>query len=161
MQDTDDVALWYALYRFVTNYWAEVDLNSGEAAHSFYLPDAVFEVGQNRFEGQEKIRAFYQHRRRRGISTTRHLISNLQVLPREDETVRLVGVLSLYRADGAPPFHGERAPMLIADLRAECVRDENGGWLYRAHVLQPLFVGSDIPYSISIDPDALRNVSAS
>jgi hypothetical protein len=63
MLDTDDLALWYALNRLVTNYWADVDHNGGSRAHEFYLPAALFAVGNNRFEGPEKIRAFYARRR--------------------------------------------------------------------------------------------------
>ena len=33
MPDTDDLALWYALNRLMTNYWAEVDSNGRAQAH--------------------------------------------------------------------------------------------------------------------------------
>ena len=33
MLDTDDLALWYALNRLMTNYWADVDHNGGGHAH--------------------------------------------------------------------------------------------------------------------------------
>jgi hypothetical protein len=33
LADTDDLALWYALNRLMTNYWADVDGNSGSQAH--------------------------------------------------------------------------------------------------------------------------------
>ena len=62
--DTEDLALWYALNRLMTNYWADVDHNGGNEAHEFYLPDALYAVGNNRFEGTEKIRAFYARRGR-------------------------------------------------------------------------------------------------
>ena len=78
MPDTDDVACWYALYRFTVSYWFEVVFNGGDSAHEFYLPGALFAVGNNRFEGQEKIRAFYAKRRQRGPLTARHLVNNLQ-----------------------------------------------------------------------------------
>jgi len=155
MPDTDDLALWYALYRLITNYWFEVDINGGGNAHEFYVPDGLFAVGDNLFQGHDKIHAFYAWRQRRGQTTSRHLINNLQVLPTDERHVRLVGVLSLYRADGRPPFIGERPPMLVADVRADCVRGEDGRWRYEAHRLQPIFVGSDIPHSISIDPKFL------
>jgi hypothetical protein len=64
MLDTDDLALWHALNRLMTNYWADVDHNGGSQAHEFYLPEALYTVGNNRFEGAEKIRAFYARRRR-------------------------------------------------------------------------------------------------
>jgi hypothetical protein len=79
MLDTDDLALWYALNRLMTNYWDDVDSNGGAEAHEFYLPDALYAVGNNRFEGEEKIRAFYARRRQRGRTTTRHLVDNLRV----------------------------------------------------------------------------------
>ena len=41
LADTDDPALWYALNRLMTNYWADVDGNSGSQAHEFYLSDAL------------------------------------------------------------------------------------------------------------------------
>jgi len=155
MLDTDDVALWYALYRLTTNYWFEVDYNGGADAHDFYVADGLFSVGDNRFEGQDKIRAYYAWRQRRGFITARHLVNNLRVLPTGEDHVRLVGVLSLYRADGRPPFQGERPPMLVADIEAECVRGEDQRWRYQSHLLRPLFVGRDIPHSISIDPQFL------
>lgn len=83
MLDTGDLALWYALNQQMTNYGADVDYNSGSRAHEFYLPEALFAVGNNRFEGAEKIRAFYARRRQHGTTTTRHLVGNLRVL-RED-----------------------------------------------------------------------------
>jgi hypothetical protein len=46
--------------------------------------------------------------------------------------------------------------MLVADIEAECVRGDDARWLYRSHILHPLFVGSDIPYSLSVNPDALN-----
>ena len=128
MPDTDDVALWYALYRLATNYWYEVDFNGGARAHEYYVPDGLFAVGGNRFEGHDKIRAYYAWRERRGYITSRHLLNNLQVLPEDEHRVRQIGVLSLYRADGRPPFQGERPPMLIADIIADCVRCEDEVW---------------------------------
>ena len=155
MPDTDDVALWYALYRLLTNYWFEVDFNGGGGVHEYYLVDGIFAVGDNRFQGHAEIQAFYAWRQRRGHTTSRHLLNNLQVLPEDEQRVRVVGVLSLYRADGRPPFVGERPPMLVADMNAECVRGEDLDWRFRSHVLQPIFVGRDIPHSISIDPKFL------
>ena len=44
MPDTDDVALWYALYRLVTNYWFEVDFNGGGGAPFGSAPGGVEQV---------------------------------------------------------------------------------------------------------------------
>src|SRR4029077_2163586 len=121
MLDTDDLTLWYALNQLMINYWADVDSNGGAQAHEFYLPDALYAVGNNRFEGEQKIRAFYARRRQRGRTTTRHLVSNLRVHRDNARNARNVGVRSLSRADGIPPFQGARPPAMIADFEAQCV----------------------------------------
>src|SRR5262245_10518720 len=143
MLDTDDLALWYALNRLMTNYWADVDSNGGAQADEFYLPDALYAVGNNRFEGKEKIRAFYARRRQRGRTTTRHLVDNLRVFREDARHARAVGVMSLYRADRNPPFQGARPPALIADFEAQCVMGDDRLWRFQSHVLRPIFVGSD------------------
>jgi SnoaL-like domain len=155
MLDTDDSALWYALNRLMINYWAEVDQNGGDRAHEFYLPDALYAVGNNRFEGVEKIRAFYARRRQFGNTTTRHLVGNLRVFPDDARHVRAAGVMSLYRADGRPPIRGVRPPAMIADFEAQCALAEDGLWRFQSHLLRPVFVSSDLPASISIDPQRL------
>jgi SnoaL-like domain len=155
IHDRDEAALWYALHRLETSYWYDVDFNAGSKAHEFYARDGLFAVGDNQFRGHDKIRAFYAWRRQRGHTTTRHLINNLLAIRQDDNCALLTGVLSLYRADGRPPFQGERPPMLIADLSGDCVLGEDKVWRYQTHVLHPIFVGSDIPLSISIDTQIL------
>jgi len=156
-------ALWNALNHLETSYWFDVDQQGGSRAHEFYVADGLFAVGENRFAGHDRIRAFYEWRRRRGPMTTRHLINNLQVVSVDAHHARVMAVLSLYRANGRPPIQGARPPCLIADVTGDCVRGEDQVWRYRSHVLQPIFVGSDIPLSMSIDTQVLeeqRHVSA-
>ncbi len=66
-----------------------------------------------------------------------------------------VGVMSLYRVDGSPPFQGARPPAMIADFEAQCVLGDDRLWRFQSHVLRPIFVGSDVPISLSIDPQRL------
>jgi hypothetical protein len=155
MLDTDDLALWYALNRLMTNYWADVDHNGGNAAHEYYLPDALYAVGNNRFEGAEKIRAFYARRRQIGSSSTRHLVDNVRVFQDDAGSARAVGIMSLYRADGRPPFQGVKPPSMIADFEAQCVLAGDRLWRFRSHLLRPIFISNDLPVSITIDPQRL------
>jgi hypothetical protein len=155
--DTVDLALWYALNRLETNHWWDVDCNRGCRAHEFYVPDGLFAVGDNQFHGQQNIRAFYTWRQRRGLLTTRHLIHNLQVAPSDEGRASLIAMLSIYRANGRPPIRGTKPPCLIADIKADCVRDEDGVWRYQFHSVVPIFVGSDIPLSLSIDTQILAD----
>jgi hypothetical protein len=119
------------------------------------MPEALYAVGHNRFEGTEKINAFYARRRQRGNTTTRHLVDNLQVFREDARRAQAVGVMSLYRADGRPPFQLTRPPAMIADFEAQCVLGGDRLWRFQSHILRPIFVGSDLPASISIDPQRL------
>ena len=154
-RDVDEPALWYALNRLMIDYWDDVDQNGGSHAHEFYLPDALYAVGNNRFEGAEKIRAFYARRRQFGNTVTRHLVTNLRVFPDGVNNARTVGVMSLYRADGRAPIRGMRPPAMIADFEAICVPAGDRHWHFLSHLLMPTFVSSDLPASISIDPQRL------
>ena len=155
LDDKDDIALWCALNRLIAEYWADVDENGAARAHEFYLPDGIYQIGNNRFEGRDKIAAFYT-RRRHSTVLTRHVVSNLRVFGDDERHARMAGLMSLYRADGKSPFQGARPPAMIADFEARCVRDgDGGGFRFGSHVLRPFIVGTDLPASIAIRPQAL------
>ena len=154
MPDSDDLVLWCMLNRMMASFWADVDENGGRKAHEFYVPDGLYAIGNNRFEGRDKIQAFYA-RRRHGTIVTRHLLCNLRALGDDDLHARIVGMMSLYRADGKSPFQGARPPAMIADFEAHCVRGEDRQWRFQSHLLRPFIVGSDLPASIMINPRTL------
>jgi len=158
--ETDDLALWYALNRLVSDYWAEVDDNGGRRAHEFYLPDAIYIVGANYFEGHENIQAFYERRRERGVTTTRHIVSNVRVFRDDARRARLVGVMSLYRAEGRPPVEEARPLAMVADFEAQCTMAGNQQWRFRSHELRPIFIGMNRPFSVAIDSERLRSHGA-
>lgn len=150
----DNVALWCALSRLMADYWAEVDEHGGREAHMFYLPDAVYAIGNNQFAGQDKITAFYE-RRAHSTIMTRHVLSNLRVFADSEAEGRAIGIMTLYRADGKSPFQGARPPAMIADFDARCVLGDDGRWRFRSHVLRPFIIGNDMPASIAINPRSL------
>ena len=155
----NDLALWNALNRLVMDYWAEVDENGGQQAHQYYEPNGLYAIGNNRFEGAEKIAAFYA-RRRYGTVLTRHLVCNLRVFGEAERHARTTGLMSLYRADGMSPFQGARPPAMIADFEARCALGDDKLWRLQSHVLRPVFIGTDRPFSLMIDPERLRARSA-
>jgi hypothetical protein len=152
---TDDVALWHALHALECAYWHDVDRNAGRSAHEFYVPDGVMVVGHNRFEGREEIRKFYCWREQQsttsvaGATTTRHLINNLYVESATDRSAKLIGIVSFYGGVAKRTAH-PKPPILMTDLIAECVRDDDGRWRYRSHLLQPVFVSHESPLSLAI-----------
>jgi hypothetical protein len=157
MTTDDDATVWHALYQLETKYWHDVDFNSGRAAHEFYVAEGLFVVGDNCFRGRERIREFYAWRERRGTSTvrsvrtTRHLVSNLLVDRAAADEVRVTGVISFFDGVGRPPVMSTKPAILIADISNECVRGEDGRWRFKSHVLQPVFMGDEVPLSIAVD----------
>jgi hypothetical protein len=149
-----DTELWCALNELASRYWYDVDFNGGRTAHERYTADGLFAVGTNRFSGRDSIKAFYEWRRGRGATSTRHLITNAQVLARDGNRARWFGVLTVYRGSGRAPFKASE-PALLADVMAECVIGDDRVWRYASHVIEPVFVGSDVPLSLSIDPNHL------
>ena len=154
MMESDDMALWCALNRLLADYWADVDENGGLQAHEFYTAHGLYVIGNNRFEGRDKIAAFYT-RRRHGTMTTRHLVGNLRAIGEDGSHARMLGLMSLYRADGKSPFQGARPPTMIADFEVRCVRGDDCRWRFESHVLRPFIIGSDMPASITIRQQSL------
>ena len=68
--------------------------------------------------------------------------------------VLLVGAL-IEDQVSADPALVRRASAMIADFEAQCVLGDDELWRFQSHVLRPIFVGSDLPASISIDPQRL------
>jgi SnoaL-like domain len=160
MTSLGEAELWFALNRLESRCWHDVDYNGGRAVHELYRSDGLFTVGKNRFEGRESIRAFYEWRRRRREMTTRHLVTNLIVLEGGETHARAAGSLMVYRGIGNPPFVDDIEPVMVGDFISDCVRGDDGAWLYASHAIDPLFMGSDVPLSLAIDPSFLATLQA-
>jgi hypothetical protein len=155
-RNTCDAQLWYAIHSLLVNYWREVDFNEGRNAHDFYLADASFIVGDNQFRTSEGIKTFYAWRRKREKFGSRHLLSDLLVIAGGERRAKCFGVMTLHRATGRPPFRNT-VPTLIADLRCECVLGDDDYWRFASHVLDPLFIGDDVPLSLSVNTKHLES----
>jgi hypothetical protein len=153
-QNTKDAQLWFRIYSLIVNYWRDVDCNGGRDAHRFYVADGSFIVGDNRFETHDGIQTFYAWRRRREKFGTRHLLSDLVVVADGERRARGFGMVTLHRASGLPPFR-TTVPCLIADLTCNCVYGDDDTWRFESHVLDPLFVGADVPLSLSVNTEHL------
>jgi hypothetical protein len=160
MTSLSEGELWLALNRLELRCWHDVDFNGGRAVHELYCSDGIFTVGKNRFEGRESIRAFYEWRRRRREMVTRHIVTNLIVLESSESRARASGSLTVYRGIGLPPFADTIEPVLVGDFISDCVRGDGGAWLYASHAVDPLFMGSDVPLSLAIDPSYLAKLQS-
>ncbi len=140
---TDLHAVCAELYRLQIDYWYEVDHNYGRRATSFYMADGVFVVGTERMAGHAEIAAFYKWREQRGVRTARHVVANHRLLRATDDEAEFQCIMVLYADDGVPVLPAQ-APVMIADVVDQCVR-EGGAWRFRSHVLQTVFQGGAQP----------------
>jgi hypothetical protein len=124
------------------DYWYDVDHNWGSSAHTYYVAEAAeFTIADKTMRGTEAISQFYNWRRGRGERTARHVVTNFRLASSQAALASFDCILSLFAADGRPPLPSE-PPIMIADIRADCERGEDGLWRFRSHVLIPVFTGS-------------------
>jgi len=155
MSDTnniDELRIWYALYRLEAKHWYDVDFNGGRSVHELYCADGLFAVGPNRFEGQHGIKTFYEWRRARRVASTRHIVTNVMVLAQDERRATASGLITMYHAKGSAPVHDGNVPALVADFASDCILGPDDTWRYASHTLDPVFMGTDIPLSLAIDP---------
>ena len=164
MNPHDELLLWHALHRLEVTYWHDVDFNEGRTAHELFTPDGVKIVGNNRFEGREQIRAFYEWRGRQngataaqqlgiiGVRAVRHLITNLQVASSSERCATVQGIVVFY---GGKSKRQSNPPM-VADLINECVLNEDNLWRFKSHTIRPVFMSNELPQSMQIHPKFLK-----
>src|SRR5215469_6663693 len=156
----DELRLWYALYQLEVKYWHDVDYNGGSSVHELYCDDGLLSVGGKEFKGRRTIKTFYEWRRGR-VETARHVISNVMVRAQDERRATAFGVLTIYRTRGGPPVHAGNVPALVSDFVSECVLGPADTWRYASHVLRPVFIGPDTPFSLSIDPAFVAHLARS
>jgi hypothetical protein len=153
------LGIWFALYHLECEHWHDVDCNGGRSAHELYVNDGLYAVGQNRFQGRDAVRMFYDWRRGREQANTRHLIANVNLVGGSERRAKTVGLITIYRlrgsayhVKGGPRLRKVDGPVLVADFTSDCILGDDDVWRYESHILDPVFVDSDAPFSLSIDP---------
>jgi hypothetical protein len=121
-------------------YWWDVDANGARQAPGFYTDDAVYQMCDHRMEGPAAVKAYYDYRAARGPRLVRHVLTNLRAEVRAADEASVLGVLTVYAADGVPVLPSA-APILVADNRCEFVRGADGVWRFRRHEIAALFQG--------------------
>ncbi len=140
---TDLQAICTDLYRLQVDYWYEVDHNYGRNAMDFYVEDGLFIVGTERMAGRAEIAAFYKWREQRGARTARHVVANHRLNGATAAEAEFQCIMMLYADDGVPVLPSQ-APVMIADVVDNCVRD-GGVWRFRSHILKTVFQGGAQP----------------
>jgi hypothetical protein len=140
----DAIAILQQLIALETEYWFDVDFNWGRNAHTSYVEDGVFVIGDSRMAGRAAIAQFYRWREQRGIRTARHVVTNFRLHAANGSQASLGCILLLYAADGAPVLPSLPA-ILIADVHSDFICGADERYLFQSHVLSPVFMGGEAP----------------
>jgi hypothetical protein len=131
-------------------YWHDVDTNWGRNAPEFFTEDGIFESNKNKYEGREKIRAFYQFRINRGPRVACHAVTNFRCILHSKTEATCNWFLHLYAMDGKPILPSN-PPIQIAYMTDKCVKGADGKWLYKHRIFQSWFEGGVPTTSPSAD----------
>jgi hypothetical protein len=124
----------------LVDYWWDVDRDGAKHALDFYTEDCVYQMCEHRMEGRAPIQAYYDFRDSRGARLVRHVLTNVRVHVQAPDRATLVGVLSVYAADGVPVLPSA-PPIMLADTDCEFVLGADGVWRFRRHRITALFTG--------------------
>ena len=120
----------------------------GLQAHTFYMPEGLFAIGDKEMSGAAAVQSFYSWRRGRGERIARHVVTNFALVATEEGKATLECIMCLYAADGVAVLPS-LPPIMIADIESVCHYGSQG-WKYVSHRLVPLFMGGAEP---TIPPD--------
>jgi hypothetical protein len=124
----------------LVEYWWDVDANNALRSQEFYTADCVYQMCEHRMDGPAAVKAYYDFRDARGARLVRHVLTNLRAEIHAADRASVLGVLTVYAADGAPVLPSA-PPILVADNKARFVRGSDGAWRMQEHRIDALFRG--------------------
>jgi hypothetical protein len=129
------------------NDWAnELDVHNGlQNMGDILTNDCVYQVGGVDRQGRAEVLKFYQDRFARlsaepgGVPFHRHTLSNLRTTFRSADSAAITFSLVYYSAAGMASGQDHADPALVADVRMDCRRDDDGHWRIAKFDSNPTF----------------------
>lgn len=113
-----------------------VDHRAGEGVSALFIENGVYGYDAFEMRGTAAIDAFYKERMARGKRLSRHIFSTPHTICEQDGSLSAWSVLTLYAADGEPPFAA--GPIAIMDYHDSIIRTQDG-LRYARRWVTPLF----------------------
>lgn len=95
---------WLSVATLATEFSWRIDHQAGDGVSALFTPDGVYGYDQFEMLGTDAIDDFYRERRERGKRLSRHLFSTARLKREDDGSISAWSTLTLYAADGEPPF---------------------------------------------------------
>ncbi|MES2257072.1 MAG: nuclear transport factor 2 family protein [Pseudomonadota bacterium] len=135
---------WVAVATLMADYWWRVDGGSERPVDELYAENCLMHIGTARREGREQIRQFFEERRQGEIAarrTTRHLVSNLLIVPVEAGRIRVHSTVQVMAGNGDLPLASAPAATL-ADFEDVMVEVSPGVWRIENRRARVVFSGA-------------------
>lgn len=128
----------------ILRFWAVVDEVDSTPGPALFTPDGALVIDSFRAEGEAELARYFAARRalsQENGRRTRHLCTNLRVLP--GEGLKLAATITVFSGTGPSPI-ALGAPSTLADFTFNCVETPEG---WRLHHVQGalIFAGADTP----------------
>ncbi len=125
-----------AIIQLAAAFAWRVDQRSGEGVSTLFIENGVYGYDGFEMRGTAAIDAFYKERLARSKRLSRHIFSVPHIVSEQDGSLSAWSVLTLYAADGEPPF--SPSPIAILDYHDSIVRLQDG-LRYARRWVTPLF----------------------
>ncbi|WP_019450553.1 nuclear transport factor 2 family protein [Cupriavidus sp. BIS7] len=136
-----DAATWAAVQSLAADYWRRVDGLCTAPVDALFIEAGWMDYGAVRCEGRAQIRKFYTDRAAREAearSTTRHLFSNLLIVPIESGRLRVSSTVHVLAGQGDWPLPAH-VPTVVGDFDDVVVESEPGVWRYEGRRARIVF----------------------
>ena len=134
-----DAGMRQAIEQLVAEHAWLIDHGQADRIAALYTEDArVLGIGPDK-AGQAAIQAWAAERAAMAGRRSRHVQSNLRLVPVSEEECRGTVVLTLYRHDG--PGRADPAPLMVAEYGDTYHRGPDGAWRFAERRLSVLFGG--------------------
>jgi hypothetical protein len=98
-----------------------IDHQAGNGVSALFTSDGVYGYTGFEMHGTAAIDAFYRERRERGKRLSRHLFSPARYARAEDGSISAWSTLTLYAADGEPPYPATVSAIMDYHDRIVCI----------------------------------------
>ena len=130
----------------IHRFWALVDEQTDLRGEALFTPAGELVIESFRATGQAELSSYFAARRELSLSrerVTRHLCSNLRLLPGDSASPRLLSTITVFSGYGSRPVP-LGAPSSLADFSYEC-HLSGGEWLLSRVEGRLVFTGADTP----------------
>jgi len=136
MTDSINAEVRAAVEALITEFSYRVDHGEADRVPELFVSDGLFDSPMATLEGAEQIAKAFEQRARADYET-RHVISNIRLLPKSADRIEGTVLLTMYR--WKPDTENLKAmPSAIVEYDDVYVRGDDGVWRFASRKARPV-----------------------